>query len=113
MVVHGDANPGNVLAARREPWLVIDPKPMVGDPSYDLCPLLVQVDDPSVRTTPCAPSGSGPPCSRTRPASPGTGFAAWCTARLVESALWSVSRGALDDGRDAMARASVVDRLSG
>lgn len=25
----------NVLAARREPWLVIDPKPYVGDPAYD------------------------------------------------------------------------------
>ena len=26
---------GNVLRARREPWLVIDPKPFVGDPAYD------------------------------------------------------------------------------
>jgi streptomycin 6-kinase len=25
----------NVLAAGREPWLVIDPKPYVGDPTYD------------------------------------------------------------------------------
>jgi streptomycin 6-kinase len=25
-----------VLAARREPWLVIDPKPYVGDPAYDV-----------------------------------------------------------------------------
>jgi streptomycin 6-kinase len=25
----------NVLAATREPWLVIDPKPYVGDPHYD------------------------------------------------------------------------------
>ena len=25
----------NVLAARREPWLVIDPKPYTGDPAYD------------------------------------------------------------------------------
>lgn len=30
-----DLHPGNVLAARREPWLVIDPKPYVGDPTYD------------------------------------------------------------------------------
>jgi streptomycin 6-kinase len=27
---------GNVLAAEREPWLVIDPKPYVGDPTYDV-----------------------------------------------------------------------------
>jgi streptomycin 6-kinase len=30
--LHGD----NILAARREPWLVIDPKPYVGDPAYDV-----------------------------------------------------------------------------
>ncbi|MPZ67278.1 MAG: kinase [Pseudonocardiaceae bacterium] len=30
-----DLHPDNVLAARREPWLVIDPKPYVGDPTYD------------------------------------------------------------------------------
>lgn len=30
-----DLHAGNVLAAQREPWLVIDPKPYVGDPAYD------------------------------------------------------------------------------
>jgi len=30
--LHGD----NILAAQREPWLVIDPKPYVGDPAYDV-----------------------------------------------------------------------------
>jgi streptomycin 6-kinase len=30
-----DLHAGNVLAAEREPWLVIDPKPYVGDPHYD------------------------------------------------------------------------------
>lgn len=30
-----DLHAGNVLAAEREPWLVIDPKPYVGDPTYD------------------------------------------------------------------------------
>jgi streptomycin 6-kinase len=30
-----DLHGGNVLAARREPWLMIDPKPFVGDPAYD------------------------------------------------------------------------------
>lgn len=113
VVVHGDANPGNVLAAVREPWLVIDPKPMVGDPAYDLCPVLVQVDDPfraadpqpAVRHRVAVLAGAtGEPADR---------IAAWCTARLVESALWSVSRGALDDGLGAMARAAVVDRLVG
>jgi streptomycin 6-kinase len=30
-----DLHAGNVLAARRKPWLVIDPKPHLGDPTYD------------------------------------------------------------------------------
>jgi streptomycin 6-kinase len=30
-----DLHPDNVLAAAREPWLAIDPKPYVGDPTYD------------------------------------------------------------------------------
>lgn len=31
-----DLHAGNVLAAQREPWLVIDPKPYVGDPTFDV-----------------------------------------------------------------------------
>jgi streptomycin 6-kinase len=31
-----DLHAQNVLAAQREPWLVIDPKPYVGDPAYDV-----------------------------------------------------------------------------
>lgn len=30
-----DLHAGNVLGSEREPWLVIDPKPFVGDPAYD------------------------------------------------------------------------------
>jgi streptomycin 6-kinase len=30
-----DLQAGNVLRSEREPWLVIDPKPFVGDPAYD------------------------------------------------------------------------------
>jgi len=30
-----DLHAGNILSAQREPWLVIDPKPYVGDPTYD------------------------------------------------------------------------------
>ncbi len=30
-----DLHAGNILCSQREPWLVIDPKPFVGDPAYD------------------------------------------------------------------------------
>lgn len=35
VLVATDLHAGNVLRARREPWLVIDPKPFIGDPAYD------------------------------------------------------------------------------
>jgi streptomycin 6-kinase len=31
-----DLHAGNVLSAQREPWLVIDPKPFIGDRAYDV-----------------------------------------------------------------------------
>ncbi|MGQ0831269.1 MAG: aminoglycoside phosphotransferase family protein [Microthrixaceae bacterium] len=40
-----DLHAGNVLAADREPWLVIDPKPYVGDPSYDAVQHLLNCPD--------------------------------------------------------------------
>ncbi|MBP2476481.1 streptomycin 6-kinase [Crossiella equi] len=39
-LLHRDLGFGNVLAGRREPWLAIDPKPISGDPHYELLPLL-------------------------------------------------------------------------
>ena len=39
-MIHGDLHGGNVLAANREPWLVIDPKPVSGDPHYEVAPML-------------------------------------------------------------------------
>lgn len=39
-LIHGDLHYENVLAADREPWLVIDPKPVSGDPHYEIAPVL-------------------------------------------------------------------------
>lgn len=39
-----DLHAGNVLRAEREPWLVIDPKPFVGDPAYDATQHLLNCD---------------------------------------------------------------------
>jgi streptomycin 6-kinase len=36
---------GNVLAAQREPWLMVDPKPYVGDPSYDVLQHLLNCEE--------------------------------------------------------------------
>jgi streptomycin 6-kinase len=40
VMIHGDLHGQNVLAGDREPWLVIDPKPMSGDPHYEPAPML-------------------------------------------------------------------------
>lgn len=34
-LLHGDLHARNILAADREPWLVVDPKGYAGDPAYD------------------------------------------------------------------------------
>jgi streptomycin 6-kinase len=40
-----DLHAGNVLAAQRQPWLVIDPKPFVGDPCYDVLQHMLNCED--------------------------------------------------------------------
>jgi streptomycin 6-kinase len=39
-MIHTDLHYENVLAGDRQPWLVIDPKPVSGDPHYELAPML-------------------------------------------------------------------------
>ena len=39
-VLHGNLHYDNVLAAEREPWLAVSPKPLNGDPHYELAPML-------------------------------------------------------------------------
>jgi len=46
VVLATDLHAGNVLRAEREPWLVIDPKPFVGDPAYDATQHLLNRSDP-------------------------------------------------------------------
>lgn len=110
VLVHGDANPDNLLAAHRGPWLAIDAKPMLGDPAYDAHPLLAQL-------TP-APAGSPVTLAgRYRTFADLVGLPAerllrWALARTVEGALWSVSRDDRPAAGDAMARAAALARAT-
>ena len=110
VVVHGDLNPGNLLAAEREPWLAIDPKPMLGDPGYDPEPLVLQVPpvdhadgDAFRHRFRVVADVVGEPADR---------LAAWAVARLVERALWwlSVTRSA--EGSQAMVAAAAIARIA-
>jgi streptomycin 6-kinase len=40
-----DLHAGNILAAGRTPWLVIDPKPYTGDPAYDTVQHMLNCDE--------------------------------------------------------------------
>jgi streptomycin 6-kinase len=40
-----DLHAGNVLAARRDPWLTIDPKPFAGDPAFDAVQHMLNCDE--------------------------------------------------------------------
>lgn len=50
VVLHGDFNPFNILRAQREPWLAIDPKPLLGDPAHDLAQFLANYDSEAFAT---------------------------------------------------------------
>jgi streptomycin 6-kinase len=40
VLLHQDLHAENVLAAQREPWLAIDPKPLVGEREFGLAPVI-------------------------------------------------------------------------
>ncbi|MEU9123380.1 aminoglycoside phosphotransferase family protein [Streptomyces sp. NPDC048506] len=113
VVVHGDVNPSNVLAAERRPWLVIDAKPMVGDPAYDPWPLLLQLDDPFAHPEPR-------PVLRERYAlvaevlgEDPARLLAWSVARGVESALWSADHDDIEGGAEELTELQVLAELAG
>jgi streptomycin 6-kinase len=101
VVVHGDFNPGNVLAAEREPWLAIDPKPMVGDPGYDPWPMVMQVR-PEPPPTEQATLRDRAQRVAALVGEPADRVLAWIVARTVESALWHASRGETGGGASDM-----------
>jgi len=40
VLLHQDLHGDNVLSARREPWLAIDPKPLVGEREFGVAPIV-------------------------------------------------------------------------
>lgn len=87
-----------MLAGEREPWLVIDPEPLSGDPGFELLPAIDQRWDSVL---------AGADAGRTvlrrfdlltealdldRPRAAG-----WTLARVLQNALWDI-----EDGRTAL-----------
>ncbi len=91
VLLHGDLHHGNILSAQREPWLAIDPKGVVGDPSYEVGPLLI---NPFERPSE-VPDLDRILARRIAVLSEALGFdrerlRAWGLARAVVSAWWSI-----------------------
>ncbi|MEU6666573.1 aminoglycoside phosphotransferase family protein [Streptomyces sp. NPDC046727] len=91
-LLHWDLHDENVLAAGRADWLAIDPKPLAGDPGFELWPALDnRFDAAEVRWRFDAMTDVlGLDRDRAR---------AWTLGRLLQNALWDA-----EDGRPIEAR---------
>lgn len=103
-LLHWDLHYENVLAGEREPWLAIDPKPLCGDPGFDLLPALTNRWDEAV--------AAGAPgrairrrfdllveilgLDRQR-------AVAWTYGRVLQNALWDI-----EDGEPELDRAQIL-----
>jgi streptomycin 6-kinase len=101
VLVNRDGHMDNVLAAEREPWLLIDPKPLAGEAAFDGGWLLID----AIRTSPTRAAveryaarvgeGLAVPPERVR---------AWALLRAADNLFWELGAG--DD--PAMSRAQVA-----
>jgi len=94
-LLHWDLHYDNVMAAHRQPWLVIDPKPLAGDPAFEIFPVLWNRWDDLVAT------GDLPQAIRDRFGLmlEVTGIdreraLGWTAGRILQNVLWGVSDGA-------------------
>ncbi|MBT2449699.1 hydroxyurea phosphotransferase [Streptomyces sp. ISL-43] len=85
-LLHWDLHYDNVLAGGREPWLAIDPKPLAGDPGFELLPALV--DNFRAREVrwrfDLLAEAVGADRERAR---------AWTLGRVLQNCLWDVEDG--------------------
>jgi streptomycin 6-kinase len=98
----------NVLAAEREPWLVIDPKPLVGERAFDtghlvrtLLPERLDVGSVDAIVDRLAAELELEP----------THVRAWALVRSVDDALWGLSTGGTDVEWDVRCARLLADRL--
>ncbi|MFF1784309.1 aminoglycoside phosphotransferase family protein [Streptomyces virginiae] len=107
-MLHWDLHYDNVLAAEREPWLAIDPEPLIGDPGFDLWPALDSGWE-GLRAT-----GDAPRVLRRRfdLLTEVLGLdrrraVGWTLGRLLQNTLWDIEDGrtSIDPSQTAMAEA--------
>ncbi|WP_329622052.1 aminoglycoside phosphotransferase family protein [Streptomyces sp. NBC_01255] len=105
-LLHWDLHLDNVLAAEREPWLAIDPKPLAGDPGFDLLPALTDRFDPDPDEMLWRFDLLAEVVGDRRRA------VAWTLGRVLQNGLWDIEDGepGLDEEQVALARILLARR---
>ena len=91
--MNSDLHYDNILAARREPWLAIDPKVVAGDVEYGLAPLvwnLYRRIDPTALAAHFQTLIAISECDTERARQ-------WTIVRIVDYWLWAVETGLTSD----------------
>ncbi len=110
-LLHWDLHYENVLAAQRKPWLVIDPKPLVGDPGFEVLPVLHNRWDDLVAT------GDLPRAIRRRfdlmvdvVGLDRERAVGWTMVRILQNVLWDLESGGdeIDPNQLAIGRALAI-----
>lgn len=103
VVLHGDLHHGNVLDGGRRGWLAIDPKPLHGDPAFDVANLLCNPDAAVALAPGRLERAVGVAASETGMS--GRRVLRWALAWSALSAVWAQA-----DGADATAARGVALR---
>jgi streptomycin 6-kinase len=95
VLLHGDLHHENILAARRAPWLAIDPKGVIGEPAYEVGALLRNPNNQILAWTNLARVME----RRVRQLSEELGFErervrGWGLSQAILAAVWSCEEGA-------------------
>ncbi|MER7057312.1 MULTISPECIES: aminoglycoside phosphotransferase family protein [unclassified Streptomyces] len=85
-LLHWDLHYDNVLGSDRAPWLAIDPKPLAGDPGFDLLPALDNRYDPDETRWRFDAMTDVLALDRER-------ARAWSLGRVLQNCLWNVEDG--------------------
>ncbi|MEV0768018.1 aminoglycoside phosphotransferase family protein [Nocardia salmonicida] len=90
LIVNRDTHLGNIVAAEREPWLLIDPKPCLGEAAFD-AGFLIMIQ---VQSTPTAEHAGAVVATTARHLDVLVDRAGgWAFLRAIEEIVWSVEDG--------------------
>ena len=112
-LLHWDLHYDNILAGEREPWLAIDPKPLAGDPGFELMPALHNRWDDIVATGDIGRAVRNrfdlmvDVVGLDRPRAVG-----WTLGRVLQNCLWDIEDGETELNRVQVEIASALTGLS-